>query len=358
MRKRFLALLVLGAVIAPPCPAISADTEDYGCRWGLRIAREASHFRNAGGRLMESLAIRPGMTILDIGTGTGQFALGFAERLRGSGSVFATDIDNSCVNHVQEEARRRGLDILHPVLVTAKGVDEFYGRHTYDLITLMHVSLSSERTAFLARMRNSLAEDGRLAVVVYKEATPFSEQDFAGHFPELVRELSLESPDSPFSRGLGEPTRRLSREHRSGAEPSDSLRKAIVEDFNRMLRNTRFGRDFVDGPALRSDLAFNPTEKDFAEFLLGFILRSRLFERFQEKESRAGIAFVGSFNKLLFLQRFRNCLNGDRLFSPEVPSNFEALHEKAGFRLETKDPDTLPFEIILIFRPDRTGSPS
>jgi len=52
--------------------------------------------------VMDLPAIRPGVTILDIGAGTGQFAYEFAGRLKGTGRVFAADINESCIDYIPQ----------------------------------------------------------------------------------------------------------------------------------------------------------------------------------------------------------------------------------------------------------------
>ena len=357
--RHVLPALVFCAVAWFPCVALCADPAEFE-DW--RISREVGHFQSvATARFMELVALKPGMTVLDIGTGTGQFAFEFAERLRGTGRVFATDIDNGCINRVTGEARRRRLDNLYPVLVNAKGVDEFYGRHRYDLVTLVHVPIP-DRTAYLATMRSYLKDDARLIIVVYKRAAPFSPEDFAGHFPELVRELSLEPAESPFSRGLRESTRQLLMRRDTAAEPGEALRNAVVEDFNRMLSDVQFGLNFIDGRVIRDDVAFTPAEKSFADYLLVFLIEEGVFyKRAGETSNPLRVSTPSGketrvaqrFNKLLFLQRFRRQLDKDRLFKPGLTPRIRDEFERAGYRLENDHRDIMPFEDVLVFRPDR-----
>ena len=353
IRRHALPALVLCAVASIPCAGICADAgqaEDW------RISREADHFRSvATERFMESLSIRPGMTILDIGTGTGWFAFAFAERTGRTGRVFATDIDNDCINFVKKEAKRRGLDNLFPVLVNREGVDPFYGQQQYDLITAIHVPIPNA-TAYFARMRDYLTEEGRLIVVLYRSASPFSEGDFAGRFPDLIRELSMEPADSPFSRRLGESTRQLMRRD-SGAEPDEMLRKAVVEDFNRMLSDARFGLDFIDGSTIRKEVAFTAPERDFANYLLVILKEEGVFDNEARKANSREIRIAERFNKLLFLQRFRKYLDRETQFTPGLTPKIRTDFERAGYRLEKEHLDIMPFEDVLVFRPERkTGA--
>jgi SAM-dependent methyltransferase len=302
---------------------------------------------------MEALSIRPGMTILDIGTGTGWFAYAFARRTGPTGRVFATDIDSDCINFVREEAGRRGLDNLFPVLVTRQGVDPFYGRQKYDLITVIHVRIPNA-VAYFAAMREYLTEDGRLIIVVYRNTSPFSEEDFAGRFPSLIRELSLEPAESPFRRRLRESTRIL-MSGSAGAEPDQALRSAIVEDFNRMLSDPLFGRDFIDGSAVGKDVAFTPPERDFAEFLLVTLREEGVLDNGAKSPTPKELRIAERFNKLLFLQRFRAFLDGETQFTPGLTPEIRADFERAGYRLEKEHSDVMPFEDLLVFRPERKG---
>ncbi len=348
MRRYILAALVLGVVCSLPRTGQAADAEVFN---DVRISREADHARSLiSDKFMGLLAIRPGMTVLDIGTGTGHFAYEFAERLNGTGRVFATDIDNACIDFVKREAERRGLTNLYPVLVTPKGVDEFYGRQRYDLITLINVPIP-RKAAYFRKMRDYLAKDGRLVFVLYKNATPFSERDFEGHFPGLIEQLASEPADSPFLAGLRESTRQSIRVY-SGGEPDESLRHAIVEDFRRMEDDTRFGRHFVDGPVIKDEAAFTPEERDFAYYLFVLLREKGVLDREKPPTSGREIRVAQRFNKLLFLRKFRERLHEDRLFGPGMKPETKAEFEKAGLRLEKEHHDVLRFEDVLVFRRD------
>src|ERR1035437_2232678 len=78
----------------------------------LKHAIKRQEFRNEFTKfevVADFLNITPGMTILDIGSGPGYASFLFAEKLKGTGAVFATDIRKDFVDHIAMEAKRRGL---------------------------------------------------------------------------------------------------------------------------------------------------------------------------------------------------------------------------------------------------------
>lgn len=345
----------ISALLFPGLRLSAEELEDE------RISAEAVHARSiATDKFMALMAIRPGMTILDIGTGSGQFAYIFAERLAGTGKVYATDIDEGCIRYVKEEARRRGLDNLYPVLVKPEGIDEFYSQHKYDLVTFFHVPMPN-KAAFLAGIRAYMAEDGRLAILHYRAPTLFSTEDFGDHFQELFGELSMEPAGSPFLKGLSDTTRQIVRKY-NGGQPDDMMRKAIVEDFNRLLSDARFLGDFLDGQTVTKDapftpagnyykdVDFNPAEKYFAEAQLYVLREAGLFDRNPRKTNPNEIIYVERLNKLFFLQRFRKYLDAERLFVPILNAKTKDSFEQAGFRLEKAERALLSFEDLEVFR--------
>ncbi|MFZ1102746.1 MAG: methyltransferase domain-containing protein, partial [Hyphomicrobiaceae bacterium] len=77
---------------------------------------------NPGGpemlRLREALALRPGMSVADVGTGKGQLTLALAREVGPAGRVFATDIDAERVAALRAAVEKDKL--RNVVLVQAK----------------------------------------------------------------------------------------------------------------------------------------------------------------------------------------------------------------------------------------------
>ncbi len=288
------------------------------------------------------------MTILDIGAGTGQFAYEFARRLNGTGEVFATDTQGRCIDYMERETGRRGLRNLHPVLVGKEGLDGFYGRQRYDLITVFHVYMNfRDRIDYFRELKGLLAEGGRLVLVLYKTPTLFSTEDFTGDFRGLVGELRSEPAESPFFGILSESTRRMIRDN-PGAEPSESLRKAIVEDFNRALPDVRFTARFHQGSAYRKQASFLPEERPYADWVLLPFRDESALAVGNNVQGELAFRMVGSANKLLILQRYRKFLKPDGLFASGFTPQVRAAFEKAGYRIRREYPDAIPFEDMIV----------
>jgi len=317
----------------------------------LRIEKDINGLKlTVTDKVMELLAIKPGMTILDIGTGTGQFAYEFARRLKGTGKVFVTDIDTSCINYVKEEAGKRGLANLYPVLVRKEGVDEFYAGNKYDLITLIHVSIVHKPNIdYFRELRGFLARDGRLILIFHKTSPPFSLSDFTGDFKGLIRELLLEPADSPFYKNLRESTKKLLRQS-SNDEPDEGLKSAIIEDFNEILSDNRFGLNFVNEMVFKKEVTFYPKERYFADSLLLSMIYKNNFNRNKKSLHSEERKDVARLNKLLIIQKFRQYLHSDRMFTSPQVTKIRDVFEKAGYELLKEHTDVIPFEDIMVFR--------
>ena len=357
-RFRLLCLVpVLLVAAGTPGQAAHSGTQSRVLAPG-RIERDSARFEILNtAALWDVLAIRPGMTILDIGTGTGQFAYAFADRLQGRGKVYATDVNEGCVRYVQEQAAARGLRTVVPVLVKRDGFDEFYRSDTYDLIAIFHVLMDYGREGdFLRYLRGSLAEDGRLILMLQKSFPDFSVDDFTDDREGLVGEIMRERLDAPFYRAFRESTRELMRAP-VGPGSAEGLTAAIAEDFNTMLANANFGMGFFDGSAFRKDLDFTREERDLAQWLVLSNNRQSVL-RGIPNATWVSVQNARMINKLLIIQRFRKFLRNDTLFTAGLSPAGRDAFARAGYALHREYADLIPFEDVLVYTRERRGTDS
>ncbi len=301
--------------------------------------------------LIDSLEIAPGMAILDIGAGPGYASFLFAEKLRGTGTVFATDIREDFIRRIETEAKRRGLANLVPVVVKEKGLDDFYGSHRYDLVFLSNAyHCLEDRVGYFGKLRGFLNPGARLVLVMYDQVPLFTEDDFSD--PEgLVATLSGAPGDDPFLKNLSGETRRLME----GGAPRGKLVRALADDFNRMLADPRFYSGFYDNSYFRKGL-FTETERDFADWLLMTVEEEGSAGRIGQGGSRA----VAKLNRMFFIKRFGRYLaeGGRGAYLPAGDANRHTSKyvarrelESAGYRF-VKEIKLSAYYDALVFTPE------
>jgi ubiquinone/menaquinone biosynthesis C-methylase UbiE len=117
-------------------------------------------------RVIQSLQIRPGESIADLGAGSGYFTFLLAQAVGPGGKVYAVDIDKDMTDLVAEKAKEHGAKNIEIIL--AKPVDPLLPEGSLDLIftsnTYHHIE---NRVAYFAGLRKALRPGGRLAIIEY-----------------------------------------------------------------------------------------------------------------------------------------------------------------------------------------------
>ena len=116
-------------------------------------------------RIVDRAGLRPGETVLDLGSGTGSVAIEAAGRVGPNGSVVGIDPSPRML----EQAKRRGGTTTDFVLGTAEEIPSETGRFDVAIasLSLMYVI---DRTAAAAELARVLRPGGRLVAVVWSDA--------------------------------------------------------------------------------------------------------------------------------------------------------------------------------------------
>jgi len=298
-------------------------------------------------KIIEVLDIKPEMTILDIGTGTGQIAYKFAEKLDGTGKVFATDTYEDLIRYVNDEVNRKGLSNLYPIKVKKLGIDDFYKSQKYDLIFLSHLYFTMrDRENYFKEMRSQLNKGGRLVIISVRDFPGFTLNDFSD-FDGLINQFLKESSNSPFYINDKRSTVRDLMLHDLELEHKEKLKKAIVDRFNKMQFDSHFWTNFLnDDFKFNEEVKFTPEEKIFADMLL---------IRLEGYKGEFKKIFKEMLNKLLIVQKFRKYLYGGKGIDPykaqsralaELLAKMEL--ENAGYKF-VQEYNFIPFELFLVF---------
>ena len=143
--------------------------------------------------LVDEMALKPGMTVADIGTGVG-YMLPYLSRAVGpSGHVMAEDIFDDFLNAAKQRAGDQKLGNV--AFIKGTETDPRLADQSVDVILALdsyhHYNYPEKMLAAFAR---ALREGGRLIVVeYYKRPNAMPDQDAVKHIrldePDLVREI-------------------------------------------------------------------------------------------------------------------------------------------------------------------------
>lgn len=144
-----------GRVIAETCT---------GAAWLDRPDRDE---REQPERVLDALAITPGMTVADVGAGTGYFTVRLAQRVGKTGYVYATEISPEMLRLVDARVTRERLPNVQLKLATA--TDAKLPARCCDLVLLVDVYHElADPPSVMAGIRRALKETGRLVLVEYR----------------------------------------------------------------------------------------------------------------------------------------------------------------------------------------------
>ena len=197
MRLSFLALALAFAA----CGKSGAQTpdDDVHARKGtVRPAQDQSEEakferERHPDAIVAALGLQPGMTVADVGAGTGLLTVHLARAVAPNGKVVATDVDGAVLDMLQSRVDAAGLTKVVERRVVA-GDTPGLEPHAYDAILLAQVDhLFSDRVAWLRAAIPALKPGGRLVIEnrIYNRAPAMDAAAAAG------LHLDRESTDVP-----------------------------------------------------------------------------------------------------------------------------------------------------------------
>jgi ubiquinone/menaquinone biosynthesis C-methylase UbiE len=140
-----------------------------GCEtWLERPEREQEE--NPDGAL-DALNLKAGMSVADVGAGTGYMSLKLAKRVGPSGKVYAEDVQPEMLQKVRANAAK--AKATNVVTVQGSFTDPMLPKGQMDLVLLVDVYHEfSEPQKMLRGIRESLKPDGRLVLLEYRKEDP------------------------------------------------------------------------------------------------------------------------------------------------------------------------------------------
>lgn len=140
-----------------------------GADWLERSEREIEELPEAA---LDAIGVKPGMTVADVGAGSGYFTVRLARRVGPTGKVYAEDIQPEMLRILKKRLESANFTNIETVLGTE--TDPRLPPNQLDLILMVDVYHEfSQPQRMLRKIKESLKEDGRLVLLEYRKEDPW-----------------------------------------------------------------------------------------------------------------------------------------------------------------------------------------
>lgn len=154
-------------------------------------------------RIVAALKLEPGMSVADIGAGTGYFSRRLSSAVGASGAVFVVEVEPNLVTHLRDRAETEKTANVIPVLASAD--NPRLPAASIDLALFVDAYHHVDgRLAYLAVLKRALRAGGRVAIVEWKpgkQPVGPPEEDHKLAREQVIREMTgagfeaVETPD-------------------------------------------------------------------------------------------------------------------------------------------------------------------
>ena len=139
------------------------------------------------GQVVAAMAITPGMTVADIGAGTGYFLPYLARAVGPTGKVLGQDVEPSMVKWIDERAKRENLSNVQGLLGAAD--DPKLPPRSVDRVLVVDVwHHIDDRPSFAKKLVAALRPGGAIFIVDYTRESPHGPPQHARISPDEIRQ--------------------------------------------------------------------------------------------------------------------------------------------------------------------------
>jgi ubiquinone/menaquinone biosynthesis C-methylase UbiE len=121
--------------------------------------------------VMSRLAVKPGMVVADIGAGSGLFSRAIAKAVAPSGTLYAVDIQQDLLDHINQTAKAQGISNIRTVL--GEYDDPKLPARNLDLALINDVLHHIQhRDVYLKALGTYMKPSGRIAIIEMDSTDP------------------------------------------------------------------------------------------------------------------------------------------------------------------------------------------
>jgi precorrin-6B methylase 2 len=166
--------------------------------WARWEATIGAWMEPATAAMLDMAGVQPGARVLDLASGAGSQTLQAARRVGPAGHVVASDIAETMLRHVQDNARAAGLTNVTTLAGAAEDLD--VPAASFDaVICRLGLMLFTDPARALQAARRTLRPEGKVAVVVF--TTPPANPLMARPMQILLRHAD-KTPPAPGQPGI------------------------------------------------------------------------------------------------------------------------------------------------------------
>ncbi len=170
LRRLAPALALLSLALGPPGAWAQKERRPApvmgpgGAPWLERDNRDREQRPD---EVIRAMGLRDGQVVADVGAGTGYFTRRLAKAVAPSGRVYAVEIQPEMLALLAQGVDKAGLRNVVPVLGTGEDPKLPGGGIDWILLVDVYHELQQPK-AMLAKMREALAPDGKVALIEYR----------------------------------------------------------------------------------------------------------------------------------------------------------------------------------------------
>ncbi len=140
-------------------------------------------------KIMDTIGMKPGMVIGEIGAGRGRMTMWIADRVGDSGTVYANDIDRRALEHLKERCKRDGFQNVE--IIIGEVEDPKLPASALDIAFMINVYHHLDSPVSLIRnILPSLKTDGILVIVdCDPDKVDWGKEHGCNRKKDMVREL-------------------------------------------------------------------------------------------------------------------------------------------------------------------------
>jgi len=142
--------------------------------------KKASNPKSKPDQIIESITLKSGQNIADIGSGGGYFSLRFAKIVGEEGKVYAVDASPDFLEFIKNSAKEKGLNNIIPILAIEDRLD--LPEKSLDFIFMRSVTHHiPNRVKYFRNLKDFLKSDGKIIIIEYKKGKFYTFRGMFGH---------------------------------------------------------------------------------------------------------------------------------------------------------------------------------